>query len=151
MKNPKNHQQEGSIMLESLIAILIFSFGILALVALLGASVKNSSSAVYRTQASLLASQLIGEMWTGDKSNAALIANYQGSGPEAWRGKVIQALPGVTDATAGTNPPGAGQNLPVITVAADNTVTITISWQAPGDTDVHKYVAVSRITSSDGS
>lgn len=136
-------------MLESLIAILIFSFGILALVALLGASVKNSSSAVYRTQASLLASQLVGEMWTGDKSNAALISNYQGSGPEAWREKVMQALPGVVN--AGTNPPSAGQNLPVITVAADNTVTITISWQAPGDADVHKYVAVSRITSSDGS
>lgn len=149
MNNIKFNQQRGSIMLESLIAVLIFSLGILSLVALLGASVKNSSSAVYRTQASLLASQLIGQMWTGDKSNAALIAAYQGSGPEAWIDKIAQALPGISAAVA--TPPSAGQNLPVITVAADNTVTITIFWQAPGDSDVHKYVAVSRITPSDGS
>lgn len=137
MANINITQQRGSVMLESLIAILIFSLGILSLVALLGASVKNTTSAAYRTQASLLASQVIGQMWAGDKSNAALLANFDGHGPQSWQDNVKQALPGVVVATA-----------PTISVAPDSTVTVTIFWRAPGDSDVHKHVTVARITSS---
>jgi type IV pilus assembly protein PilV len=130
-------KQRGSVMLESLIAILIFSMGILALVALLGASVKNTASAKYRTEASLFANQVIGEMWTGNRTNASLVADYgtdSGDKYEVWKDRVVQTLPGVADAS-----------LPTITVAADNTVTVTVYWQAPGETDQHKYVAVTRI------
>lgn len=124
-------------MLESLIAILIFSMGILALVALLGASVKNTASAKYRTEASLFANQVIGEMWAGNRTNAALIADYgtaSGDKYEAWKDRVVQTLPGVVEA-----------NLPTIAVAADNTVTVTVYWQAPGEADQHKYTTVARI------
>lgn len=130
-------KQRGSVMLESLIAILIFSMGILALVALLGASVKNTASAKYRTEASLFANQVIGEMWTSNRTNASLVADYgtdSGDKYEAWKERVVQTLPGVAEA-----------NLPSISVAADNTVTVTVYWQAPGETDQHKYVAVTRI------
>ncbi len=124
-------------MLESLIAILIFSMGILSIVALLGASVKNTSDATYRTQASLLTSQIIGQMWTGDRANATLVANY-GSATGApfitWSNTVVQALPGVT-----------GVNLPTIAVDASNVVTITVRWQAPGETVSRNYVAIARI------
>lgn len=139
-------KQRGSVMLESLIAILIFSMGILSLVALLGASVKDTASAKYRTDASLLANQIIGEMWTGDKTNAALVANYgTASGAQfvAWKGKVIQTLPGIIDAVLA--PPVAGQNLPTIGVSPDNTVTVTVFWQAPGESGPHNYVAVTRL------
>jgi type IV pilus assembly protein PilV len=139
-------KQRGSVMLESLIAILIFSMGILALVALLGASVKNTASAKYRTEASLLANQVIGEMWADDKTNAALVANYgtaTGAQYAAWKTKVSQALPGVVDAAG--DPPAGGENLPTIAVDSDNTVTVTVYWQAPGEADQHKYVAVTRI------
>lgn len=139
-------KQRGSVMLESLIAILIFSMGILALVALLGASVRDTASAKYRTDASLLANQIIGEMWTGDKTNATLVANYgTASGAQfvAWKGRVIQTLPGIIDAVVA--PPVAGQNLPTIAVAGDNTVTVTVFWQAPGESGRHNYVAVTRL------
>jgi len=140
------HTQRGSLMLESLIAILIFSLGILSLVALLGVSVKDTASAKYRTEASLLANQVIGEMWTGDKTNATLIANYgtdTGAQYLAWKAKVAQALPGVADAVA--TPPSAAQNLPTIVIGADGTVTVTVFWQAPGESGSHNYVAITRI------
>lgn len=131
-------------MLEGMIAILIFSFGILALVALLGMSVKDTSNAKYRTDASLLASEVIGQMWTGDKSNAGLAADFSDpAGPRyvAWKAKVIATLPGVTDAAA----PSPGTNLPTIAIDANNQVTVTVRWQAPGDSGVRNYVAITRI------
>lgn len=130
-------KQRGSVMLESLIAILIFSMGILALVALLGASVKDTASAKYRTDASLLANQVIGQMWTGDKTNATLITDYgtaTGLPYVEWKGKVVQALPGV-----------AGATLPTIAIDANNAVTVTVFWQAPGESGPHNYVAVTRL------
>lgn len=128
--------QGGSILLEGLFAILIFSMGILALVALLGASVKNSTDAKYRSEASLLANQVIGEMWTGDKSNAMLVANYEaGARFDAWKARVEQTLPGVSD----------DANLPTIDVDANNVVTVTVRWQAPGETTPHNFVAIARI------
>jgi type IV pilus assembly protein PilV len=133
-------KQQGSILLESLIAILIFSLGILSLVALLGASVKDTASAGYRMQASLLASQVIGQMWTGDKSNTALVENYTGTGaPYAdWQDKVAAALPGVDTASATT--------APTIVIDGNNNVTVTVHWQAPGESgSPHKYVATARI------
>lgn len=134
-------KQDGVILLESLAAILVFSLGILALVALLGASVRDAASAGYRSQASLLASQVIGQMWSGDKSNAALVAGYTGSGARytAWQTQVVNALPGVDVASAATKP--------VITVDGSNNIEVTVYWKTPGETKTHKYVATARISS----
>lgn len=133
-------KQDGVILLESLAAILVFSLGILALVALLGASVRDAASAGYRSQASLLASQVIGQMWSGDKSNAALVAGYTGSGAlyTAWQARVVKALPGVDVASAATKP--------TITVNGDSQVVVTVYWLTPGETKAHKYVAMARIS-----
>ena len=146
--------QHGSVMLESLIAILIFSLGILSLVGLLGASVKDTTSSMYRTQASLLASEVIGQMWAGSQTVTNIptyLAGYKGAGPEAWREKVVATLPGVVDATAGEDgSEGGGSNLPVIDVDGD-TVTVTLFWKAPGDTSVHQYVIATRIAGNTNS
>lgn len=131
-------KQCGSVMLESLIAILIFSMGILALVAMLGVSVKNTASAKYRSEASLLVNQVIGEMWIDDKANSALISAYgsaaEGAKYTAWKEKVEETLPGVGD-----------DNAPTIAIDGDNMVTVTVYWQAPGDTGQHQYAAVTHI------
>lgn len=133
--------QRGSMLLESLIAILIFSMGILSIVALLGASVKDTSNAKYRTDASLLANQIIGKMWLGDRSNAALVAGYSApAGAEYlnWKVGVVRTLPGVS---------AANNTLPTIAVDANNVVTVTLKWQAPGESSVRNYVAIARINS----
>jgi type IV pilus assembly protein PilV len=134
---PLKTHQHGIILLEGLMAILIFSFGILSMVAMLAVSVKDSSSAQYRTEASLLVNQVIGQMETGDKAYAALNAAYaspSGASFVAWRDIVTARLP------------GAAANLPTITIGTDNTATVTVRWQSPGDSGPRNFAVVAKIT-----
>jgi type IV pilus assembly protein PilV len=133
-------RQSGSFLLEALIAILIFSMGILAIVGLQAASIAASSDAKYRTEASLLANQLIGEMWASDHTQ--LVANYQGAsgsggaGYAAWLPKV-NALPGAT-----TYAPTVAVN------GVSQQVLITVFWKQPSEnpaTPPHNYVATATI------
>jgi type IV pilus assembly protein PilV len=124
---PLRSRQTGSMLLEALIAVLIFSMGILAIVGMQASAVKASGDAKYRSDASMVANQLIGEMWVSDRTPATLQTNFQGGGGTdgaaytAWLADVQAALP------------GAAANPPVVTVnAATSLVTITVFWLAPG-------------------
>lgn len=63
-------------MLEALIAILIFSLGILAIVALQAISMKLAGDAKYRSDASLLAEELLAKMWVSDRVPANMMATF---------------------------------------------------------------------------
>lgn len=145
-------RQQGSMLLEALIAILVFSMGILAIVGLQATSVKLSTDAKFRSEASLLGNQLIGEMWASDRTPATLQTNFQGgqgtNGPQylAWRASVLNAQTGLPGSVA--NPP----TVQIVTVppilpaiSTSSLVTITIFWQAPGETSVHNFVTVAQI------
>ena len=60
-------RQGGIALLEVLIAILIFSLGILAIVGVQTITVKQATDAKYRSEANLLVNQLIGAMWTSSR------------------------------------------------------------------------------------
>jgi type IV pilus assembly protein PilV len=134
-------RQTGAMLLEALIAILIFSMGILAIVGLQAAAIKNANDAMYRTNASLLANELIGHMWVSNRTVAAMQANFSSPGGAAytdWLTNVQATLPGVT-ATA---------NLPTVNIAANGTVTIGIFWKLPSEPAgmaAHTYIAVAQI------
>lgn len=128
--------QQGSVILEALISILIFSIGILAIIGLQAVSIKSAASATYRTDASLLANQVIGQMWIADKTNAALVANFSspaGAGYLAWTNTVALALPGVS---------GVAANAPTIVIDANNRATVTLFWQVPNESAPHTYTAI---------
>jgi type IV pilus assembly protein PilV len=129
--------QTGSMLLEGLFAILIFSMGILGLVGLQAAAVRQSSDAKYRVEASLLADELLGKMWSTDRLPATLQTKFQENSDDFtdWSGKVKSTLPGIT----------ASANQPKVVVDASGMVTITISWQPPGDSDSHSYQTVAQI------
>ena len=133
----------GFALLESLVAILVFSIGILGIIALQAISVTNSSASMYRRNASLLADQLIGKMWVDDRSN--LQANYQGgNGTDGfkyigWLGYVNSQLP--LDA----NSPPTVVVTPLSFTPPRSLVTITISWKMP-DGAIHTYVATTEIS-----
>ncbi|MDP2827756.1 MAG: prepilin-type cleavage/methylation domain-containing protein [Sulfuricellaceae bacterium] len=112
--------QKGSMMLEALIAILIFSMGILAIVGLQSAAIGFSSDAKYRTDASFIANQAIGELW-GDRNDLTTKAT-------ALAGSV-SSLP-------------SGNRTVVI---AGNQATVTVTWQLPGQTTAHQYVVIAQI------
>lgn len=138
-----SRNQSGVMLLEALIAILIFSLGILGLISLQASTVQAGRDAQYRSQASALAGDLVGQMWASDRVGANLQTNFQGDGEQAgpsnvvtdgaaytaWATRVASQLPGTADfppivqVTAGVvgPPPTATQ------------VTITVKWRAPNE------------------
>lgn len=140
MNTAPKTKQRGSVVLEALISILLFSIGILAIIGLQAASIKNVAAAKYRTDASLLANQVIGQMWVSDKSNAALVANFSspaGADYSAWVITVAQALPGVS---------GVPANAPTVVIDANNNATVTLFWQEPNETAAHNYTSIAVVT-----
>ncbi len=125
--------QRGVMLLEALISILLFALGILAVVGLQTFSVRASTDSVYRSQASFLANQVIGEMWTDNK--ATLAANYATGGPKytTWKNMVLARLP------------GSDVNAPTITVGANNVVTVNVSWDVPGAEAPRNFVMLAQI------
>lgn len=146
--------QRGSMLLEGLIAILIFSVGILALVGMQAISIKNTAEAKYRADAAFLANQILGRMWADAPANLASYAHNPATGAGtcvfgggasananviAWLGAsgtggtVIDTLPGATSA------------LQQIAIGAGNLVTVSICWQKPNETVPHRHVVVAQI------
>lgn len=135
---PDTETQAGIILLEGLIAILIFSVGILAIVGMQAMAVKQSTDAQYRSQASLLVNQLLGTMWVSDRSTAALQTKFNtgGDGYNTWLGDVTAALP------------NAAANPPTVNVSGSGIVTVTVYWLAPNEPATatpHQYVSVAQI------
>lgn len=115
--------QKGVALLEALIAILIFSLGILGLIGLQANATKSATQAKFRIDASQVASQRISSIWV-DQTN---MAGYNEAGTD------ISAI--LPDGTRTTTIVG-------------NQVTVTVSWQAPGDTSANSYQTVALITSN---
>ena len=131
MRLPRS--QAGVMLIEALIGILIFSIGILALIGMQGAAIRNTTDARYRSEASFLANQIIGQMWV-DRAN---LTQYQTAGyapRDNWATTVAATLPGVT-----------GSRLPTIAVTAENEVTVVIQWLQPGETQGRTLTMINRI------
>ncbi|SFI20397.1 type IV pilus assembly protein PilV [Collimonas sp. OK307] len=122
--------QKGSMLLEVLIAILIFSFGILSIVGLQAVSIKGASEAKYRSDASFLANELIGQMWA---ERASIDTSY--AAPTAWANRVAATLPGGTGTVVVAVDPNVSPQL---------RATVTVAWTLPGDT-THTFVSVAQI------
>jgi type IV pilus assembly protein PilV len=131
--------QKGVSLLEGLLSIVLFSVGMLSLLMLLSTSLVETGNARYRSEASLLASDLIGQMWTGDRSLTALRKRFTETTSDdyqRWLRTVHDRLPG-TDGT---------HNLPAITIDDHRKVQIVLYWQAPGDGKKHQLLTMATIT-----
>jgi type IV pilus assembly protein PilV len=153
-------KQQGAMLLEALISILIFSIGILALVGLQATSISISSDAKYRANASLSANQIIGLMWNDAASavaNSSPGATFSAtefnsfSGPSgsnftSWLATVRSSLPqasAVVTTVTTINPTAALSG----TVQSTNTVvTIKVLWTPPGATTQHAYTTNTNIS-----
>lgn len=133
------HEQQGSVLLEALIAILIFSMGILAIVGLQAAAIKTVADSQYRLEASFLANRLIAQMWT-DTANIANYALPGGAKAAGWEDEVTNLLP------------GAEGSPPTVNIAGDAasgyTVTMQLNWKAPGENSAHKYTTIAYINTN---
>ena len=66
--SPSASSQQGVVLLEVLISILIFSIGILGIVGMQANMIKNTSESKFRADAAYVAQKQIGEMWV-DQGN----------------------------------------------------------------------------------
>lgn len=110
-------RQQGVALLETLIAILIFSFGVLGIVGLQATMVTSTTDAKYRADASYIAQQRIGQMWA-DPANAV---GYLEADTD-----ISDLLPGGLRTVV---QPVAGQ------------FQVTVGWTAPGETPPAAAVA----------
>lgn len=129
-------RQQGVMLLEALIAILIFSVGILALVAMQGLAINYTSEAKYRSDASFLASEIISQIWV-DRGNLANYAYPGGTAPELanWVTKINNTLP------------QGASNPPTITVdTATGTIDVTVRWLPPNAEAARNYRTIAVVT-----
>lgn len=146
---PSPNRQAGFALLESVLGILIFSIGILALVGLQGTAAKQAAGSQYRTEAALAANELVGEMWVSNHTTAALTTNFATGGTNyvAWLARLTnigqrQVLPGIA-----TTPPTV--TVTAVTGASGSAtsslVTVTIFWTVPGSATTNSYVVTAQI------
>ena len=115
--------QQGVVLLEAMIAILLFSMAVLAIVGLQAAMVKNTADSKYRADAGYIAQQRLGLMWSDPGNLASYVENNT---------DISALLPG---GTRTVTQPVAGQ------------FTVTVTWQQPGAGETqHNFTTTARIT-----
>jgi type IV pilus assembly protein PilV len=120
-----NRSQAGFSMIEVLVSIVIFAFGVLGMVGLQAASIRYQSDAKFRADASVLAEEVVARIWI-DRPNLA---------GHLTAGTTISSLP--------------GGNLVIEKIDADadpktNRLRVTVSWTPPGD-DTHIHVLIADV------
>jgi type IV pilus assembly protein PilV len=169
MKASGLKNQAGVFLLEALIAILIFAFGILGIVALGTTAINAQSDAQYRTEASNYANEIVGTIWANTQRNARLepmvgfdidtasLTSFahqpsgsglcEFSGAESNNPLVVDWANRAGKITA-TNMglPGAEKKQQIIVdTASNNRVTVTVCWKAPSDAVTRRHVLVANI------
>jgi type IV pilus assembly protein PilV len=133
--------QQGVMLIEALVAILIFTLGVVALMGLQANSIAQMSAAKYRTDASYLVSQIMGKIWV-DQSNAMRYASPGYIGRQGWDALVASTLPHgagtITVVNVPSPPPGQPGYL----------VTVAITWKMPEDTVTHSFGTTEAINPS---
>lgn len=120
------HRQTGATLIEVLVSLLIFSLGVLGMVAMQARSVSYSVDAEDRSRAAALVDQLVADMWI-EGTNAPTTLT-------GWKSRV-------SDATTSGLPNGSGVTASS-TASGVTTTTITITWRAPSKTSDSTYYSM---------
>jgi len=155
-------RQQGVMLIEALIGILIFSIGILAIIMMQAQAISAQSDAQYRTEAANFSNQLASNIWlnttrTNGTIDSASLANFNhqttnsvwctftgnpspSSVVSAWANKVINV---------GSGLPGTDNSMLSVSIDTSptgyNKVTIQICWKGPNDKKARKHSLVAHI------
>ena len=106
-------------LLEVLVALLLFSFCLLGIVAMHARAISLSADAQYRNRAALLANEMVSSMW---------LSGVNMTDCSAWESKVADTqATGLPDGRCEVSPP------------KNKTTTITIYWKAPANDQASSY------------
>jgi type IV pilus assembly protein PilV len=143
MRNSTFYKERGLMLVESLMAVAVFSFGILALISMQAAAIKQAGDAKLRADASYLASQMISQMWV-DRSNLASYAhNTDGSGCVFSGGSTtftnLTNWLGDADKKGTVNGTLPNATAQILVEPSTNLVTVTLCWSSPQETTTHNF------------
>lgn len=122
----------GMFLLEALVAIVVFSLGMLGLLGLVAHALQQGGSARWRSEASDIAVAVLSRM--GAEDPAALASRYDSVTPgPGYRALLAQAarLPGVS---ARVNAP----RVAIDDAGESRRVSVTVYWQRPDEHSAHR-------------
>lgn len=114
MKPHRIHRQAGVALLEALIAILLFSFGLLGIIGLQAKAQQFSVDSEDRTRAALFANELSSLMWMQKSADVAA------ADVAAWQGRIAASGSGLTNGDGSYS-----------FDSATKLATIIITWKTP--------------------
>ncbi len=154
-------RQQGVMLLEALIGILIFSVGILAMVGMQAAAFSASADAKNRAEAAAFANQIISDIWMGvDRSSDANLltslnnfqlntggsdCGFSGGATDGTNAVLADWVSAVTNASTGLLGATATMQQVIVSAADLNRVTVTVCWQTPQDTRSRKHQVISYV------
>lgn len=138
--NPSRRKQRGVSLIEALVAITIFSIGLMGVAGLQLKNLHGSSDAKHRALASMFAEELT-NLAMADYSNAA---NYKtedacttGSACKRWKDKVASTLPGGSATVDYDDTSGSADN---------GKLSIVITWTSATDSSsTNTYTSISNL------
>lgn len=116
--------QQGVVLLEAMIAILIFSMSVLAIVGLQAAMIKNTADSKFRADASYIAQERLGQIWADPDPTRPGYTTFVEANTD-----ISSLLPGGTRTTA----------------QSGVQFTVTVNWQQPGNQARHNFTTTARI------
>ncbi len=144
--SPRRSRNRGVALIEAMVGILIFAFGVLGLVGLQASMTRAQTAAKYRADAGNMANELLGVMWTDAAAN---LPNYASGKCEGyarckdWHDKLLTQLPNATTAVnvrvVAVTPLDSGGFL------VSTEVQIELGWSQPGEQGAHSYRTLARV------
>ncbi|MBN8447992.1 MAG: hypothetical protein J0M13_03145 [Candidatus Accumulibacter sp.] len=148
-------------LLEALISIAIFSIGVLGLIGLQAAAIKNADDARQRAVAAFYGNQLISRMWADDRANLASYAHRPDintcpplvpptplppfAGAASFNPNVTNWLAALQTELNGLTSAAVASTLQQVTVCPANIVTVTLCWKNPQEVVYHCYTTAAQI------
>jgi type IV pilus assembly protein PilV len=148
-RRPARSAQGGFTLIEVLVSVLIFSFGVLGIVGMQAAAIKMSTDAQQRAEATFLADQLLARMLISDPATAATFSHKPGGTTACaptgavstnttvteWLGEVTSTFPRAL----------ANEQQIIVSGAPANEVTVRLCWKNAEDDLPHTLEVSNRM------
>lgn len=114
-RNTQRHQQ-GVALIEVMVSLLIFSLGVLGMVAMQGKAITYTVDAEDRSRAAMLANEIVASMWLEGTASPTTQTTWENRVKDA----TVSGLPNASST--------------ISTDATTGVTTVTITWRAPSKT-----------------